>query len=402
MLFLENLLTALEQVWANKLRSVLTVLGIVIAVTSTLVVVAVVQGFAGYVTTFLVGLGTNAIWVFPERPQRYETTPVLAEMVRGDVEEVQNACPAIEHLSPLIIRQVSINYLDRDAKVELQGVSAEFQHIRNFYVEVGRCFGPVETDNNRAVCVLGREVLRHLHADEGIVGGDITFEGKRFRVLGILEKKGSFFGNSMDNVMMVPYTTVLDLYPEASRQLAFMAAAATPTQVPEARAQITTVLRRRHHLSPDQPNDFRIASQDEVLREFNKLSTVATSVLTGIVGVSLLVGGIGVMNVMLVSVTERTREIGLRKALGARRRDILLQFLTEAAVLSTSGGLVGVGLGYAVVGVMALHPDMVDVAVPLWAVGLAVGFSMMVGVVFGLLPAFKAAILQPIDALRYE
>lgn len=402
MLFLENLLTAVEQVWANKLRSVLTVLGIVIAVTSTLIVVAVVQGFAGYITNFLQGLGTNAIWVFPERPDRYETTPVRAEMVRGDVEEVQNACPAIEYLSPLIIRQVTINYLDRDVKVELQGVSSEFQHIRNFYVEAGRCFGPVETDNNRAVCVLGREALRHLRADEGIVGGYVTLEGRRFRVLGVLEKKGNFFGNSMDNIMLVPYTTALDLYPDATRQLAFMAAAQTPALVPEARAQITTVLRRRHRLTPDQPNDFRVASQDEVLREFNKLSTVATSVLTGIVGVSLLVGGIGVMNVMLVSVTERTREIGLRKALGARRRDILLQFLTEAAVLSTSGGLVGVVLGYAAVGVMALHPDMVDVAIPLWAVALAVGFSMMVGVVFGLLPAFKAAILQPIDALRYE
>jgi putative ABC transport system permease protein len=217
-----------------------------------------------------------------------------------------------------------------------------------------------------------------------------------------LEKKGSFFGNSMDNILLVPYTTALDMFPDAQRQLAFMAQALTPKQVPEAKAQIDTALRRRHHLSPDQPNDFRIQTQDEVLKEFNKISLVATGVLTGIVGVSLLVGGIGIMNVMLVSVTERTREIGLRKAVGARRRDILAQFLTEAVVLSTSGGLFGIALGYAITAVAGLHPDMVDIKVPFWAVLLGVGFSLGVGVIFGLLPAFKAAILQPIDALRYE
>jgi putative ABC transport system permease protein len=181
-----------------------------------------------------------------------------------------------------------------------------------------------------------------------------------------------------------------------------MAQAESAQHVPEAKAQITDVLRRRHHLSPDQPNDFRVQTQDEFLQQFNKISLVATSVLTGIVGVSLLVGGIGIMNVMLVSVTERTREIGLRKALGARRRDILAQFLTEAVVLSTSGGLIGIVLGYAITYIASLHPDMVDISVPYWAVLLGVGFSVGVGVVFGLLPAFKAAILQPIDALRYE
>jgi putative ABC transport system permease protein len=402
MLLLQNFLTALEQIWANKLRSVLTVLGVIIAVTSTIVVVAVVQGFSGYVTEFLRGLGTNAIWVFPDRPNRFDTTPLRAEMTLADVEEVEQSCTALDRISPLVIRQVKVTYMDRDAKVDLTGAHENFQHIRNFYVEFGRCFGHLETDNRRPVCVLGREVLRHLKTDEGIVGSHVAIEGKRFRVIGVLEKKGSFFGNSMDNILLVPYTTALDMFPEAQRQLAFMAQALTPKQVPEAKAQIDTALRRRHHLGPDQPNDFRIQTQDEVLKEFNKISLVATGVLTGIVGVSLLVGGIGIMNVMLVSVTERTREIGLRKAVGARRRDILAQFLTEAVVLSTSGGLFGIALGYAITAVAALHPDMVDIKVPFWAVLLGVGFSVGVGVIFGLLPAFKAAILQPIDALRYE
>jgi putative ABC transport system permease protein len=402
MLLLQNFLTALEQVWANKLRSLLTVLGVIIAVASTLVVVAVVQGFSGYVTNFLQGLGTNSMWVFPEMPDRFDSHPVRAELVQADVTEVEQTCSAIDRLSPLVIRQVKVNYRDREAKLDLQGVSSDFQHIRNFFVDTGRCFGDVETDNRRQVCVLGREALKNLHADEGIVGGHVTLEGKRFRVIGLLEKKGSFLGNSLDNVILVPYTTALDTFPDAVRSLAFMAQARTPAQVPEAKAQIIDALRRRHHLGPDQPNDFRIATQDEVLKEFNKISVVATSVLTGIVGVSLLVGGIGIMNVMLVSVTERTREIGLRKAVGARRRDILAQFLTEAVVLSTSGGLAGIALAYGITALAALHPDMVDLAIPWWAVLVGVGFSMGVGVVFGLLPAFKAAILQPIDALRYE
>jgi putative ABC transport system permease protein len=402
MLLLQNLLTALEQVWANKLRSVLTVLGVIIAVTSTLVVVAVVQGFSGYITDFLQGIGTNAIWVFPDYPSRFDAVTVRAELTMADIEEIDRSAPAVHKVSPLVIRQVKVSYLDRDAQIELQGVSEDFQEVRKFYVDKGRCFGPLETENRRQVCVLGREALRKLKTDDGVIDSHITIQGKRFRVIGILERKGSFFGNSMDNVLLVPYTAAVDMFPDAERQMAFMAQAESAQHVPEAKAQITDVLRRRHRLGPDQANDFRVQTQDEFLKEFNKISLVATSVLTGIVGISLLVGGIGIMNVMLVSVTERTREIGLRKALGARRRDILAQFLTEAVVLSTSGGLIGILLGYAITYVASLHPDMVDIAVPYWAVLLGVGFSVGVGVVFGLLPAFKAAILQPIDALRYE
>jgi putative ABC transport system permease protein len=230
----------------------------------------------------------------------------------------------------------------------------------------------------------------------------VTVMGKPFRVVGVLEKKGSFLGDSQDNMLLMPYTTAEDLFPEARRALAFMVQAESPTLVPEAKAQITSTLRRRHRLGPSQPNDFVIRSQDEILEQFNKISNVATWALSGIVGISLLVGGIGIMNVMLVSVTERTREIGLRKAVGARRRDILAQFLTEAVVLSTTGGLIGIALGYAITHLAALHPSMVDIAIPYWAVLLGVGFSVGTGIVFGLLPAFKAAILQPIDALRYE
>lgn len=402
MLLFQNFLTAVEQLWANKLRSVLTVLGVIIAVTSILVVVAVVQGFAGYVSNFLQGLGTNVMWVIPEIPRTWDTTRVKAEMVQADLDEVDQSCSAVGRMAPFVFRQVKVKYLDREVKCEMQGTTADFQPIRNFYVEVGRCFGPVEVENRRAVCVLGREVIRNLNADEGIIGASVILMGKQFRVIGILETKGSFLGNSQDNMMLIPYTAAIELFPDSRRQMAFMAQAESPDMVPEAKAQIINALRRRHRLGPNQPNDFRIESQDEILEQFNKISSITTAVLSGIVGVSLLVGGIGIMNVMLVSVTERTREIGLRKAVGARRRDILMQFLTEAVVLSTAGGLIGIGLGYGIVYLAGLHPAMVEVSVPYWAVMLGVGFSVSTGVIFGLLPAFKAAILQPIDALRYE
>jgi putative ABC transport system permease protein len=402
MLVLLNLLTACERLWANKLRSVLTVLGVVIGVTSTLVVVAAVQGYSVYVNNLLLGMGTNAVWVFPGRPPGYYETPGRSRLTLADIEEVERSCPAVARTAPFLVRDVRVGYAGRDAKVEMQGTSPDFQSIRNFYVNAGRFFGPVEIKNRRRVCVLGREVLRNLEADDGLVGGYVTVNHQRFEVVGVLEEKGSFLGRSLDNLVLVPYTVALEMFPEGQSELPFMAQAESPAQVPEALAQVVSALRRQHRLGPDQPNDFRFTTQDEILQQFRKARVLAASVLLAVVAISLLVGGIGITNVMLVSVTERTREIGLRKAVGARRRDILAQFLTEAVVLSTLGGLLGVLLGYAATYLAGRHPSMVEMSVPPWAVLLGVGFSVVVGVVFGLLPAFKAAMLQPIDALRYE
>jgi putative ABC transport system permease protein len=403
MLLWQNLATALEQLWANKIRSVLTVIGIVIAVGSTIVVVAIVQGFSGYIADFLQGLGTNAMWVIPERPPRHRhARPLPAEMVQADIDAVEQTASAVERIAPFVVRTVQVKFRNREIVTQMVGTSPNFQYVRNFFVDVGRCFGAVETDGRRQVCVLGRDILYKLDADEGIVGNFVTINRQRFQVIGLLERKGSTLGESQDDVILVPYTTASKMFRTAQRHLAFMAQATSPELVPEAQAQIIDALRRRHGLSPSQPNDFRIFTQDEILKQFNKVSIVGTAVLTGMVGISLLVGGIGIMNVMLVSVTERTREIGLRKAVGARRRDILAQFLIEAMVLSSAGGMAGVGLGYAATYVGSLHPSMVDISVPLWAVMLGFGFSAIVGVLFGLLPAFKAAIIQPIDALRHE
>jgi putative ABC transport system permease protein len=295
-----------------------------------------------------------------------------------------------------------VKYRDKDTKVEIQGCSPDLQYIRNFFVDIGRSYGPVEVRNHSAVCVVGREVLRNLEADEGIIGQHLIINNRRFEVIGILEEKGSFFGKSLDNIIHLPYSIATEMFPETARAMPFIVEAASAEQVPEAQAQLVNALRRQHHLGPNHPDDFRIVTQDEILRNFNRIKTIAAGVLIAVVAISLLVGGIGITNVMLVSVTERTREIGLRKALGARRRDILAQFLTEAAVLSTLGGILGIALGYAVTFVIRTHPVMASVDVPQWAVLLGLGFSTLVGLVFGILPALKAAMLQPIDALRHE
>jgi putative ABC transport system permease protein len=399
-----NIRGALEQLWVHKIRSILTVLGMVIAVSSTITVVSVVHGFTAYAAQLLQGMGTNAMWVWPERPSGEAGQRLgRVEMDLDDVAEVERRCAALGGVSP-VVRQldVKVRHGRESASVALEGVSAEYHAIRKFFVRIGRPFAVIDVERAHHVCVVGSEVVRKLNADDDLVGLSILLGGQRFRVVGILEEKGSLLGKTQDDVVLVPHTIALKMFPSQRRKVAFAARAGSELQVPEARSQITNLLRRRHRLAAYQPNDFNIRTQDEVLVAFNSLSLVATAILAGIVGISLLVGGIGIMNVMLVGVTERTREIGLRKAVGARRRDILVQFLTEAVVLSLTGGMIGIAFGYALSSLASLHPQMIDVVVPGWAVGLAFSISALTGVVFGLLPAVKAALLNPIDALRSD
>jgi putative ABC transport system permease protein len=399
-----NIITALIQIWANKARSLLTVLGIIIAVTSIITVVSMVEGFGKYVTDFLRGLGTNMIVVYPEwiRGPRGEFLR-RAEMTIEDIQAVDANASAVRCTSPLIWTRATVEYgRQKLDNIETRGTNELFQRIRKFYVDTGRFFGAIDVENGAPVCVLGREVLRKLECDESVVGDYVHIDGQRFRVIGLLESKGSFMGDNQDEMMVIPWTTALKMYPEVRKYLAFYVEAMSEDRIPEAEGQFVRILRQRHGLKPGDRNDFGVFKQDEILREFHQIRTIATSVLAGIVSISLLVGGIGIMNVMLVSVTERTREIGLRKSVGARRRDILTQFLTEAVVLSTVGGAIGIALGYTISHIASMHPSMVEVNVPLWSVALALGFSAAVGIFFGIIPAFKAAIIHPIDALRHE
>ncbi len=400
----QNIQTAFIQIWANKARSVLTTLGIIIAVTSTITVVSFVQGFGDYVTNMLRGFGTNIMFVVPWAPTGMQGRMIgRVSMDIHDQRAVGSECDKVRRISPMLFTSGTVEYGRGKAEnVEIQGVTEAFQTIRNFFVEKGRFFGPIDVDHGTYVCVLGREVLKLLEVDDSIVGEYVFINQLRFRVLGILEAKGNFMDENQDNIVLIPDTTLLKMLPFFARWMPFIVEVTAEQDTEEASLQISRVLRTRHGLQPGQPNDFRIFRQDEMLRDFQRVRMIATSVLAGIVGISLIVGGIGIMNIMLVSVTERTKEIGLRKSVGGRRRDILLQFLTEAVALATVGGVIGITLGYSICAIASLHPVMVKIVVPIWAVLLALGFCVGVGVLFGIIPAFKAAILHPIDALRHE
>lgn len=399
----QNVLTALVQIWANKARAILTTLGIIIAVTSTITVVSFVQGFGNYVTDMLRGFGTNMMFVFPWSGDDHGVMIGRITMDIDDVRAVGARCDKVRRISPLVFSATTIEYgREKIEGAEIQGATEQFQPIRKYFVDKGRFFGPMEVENGAYVCVLGRNVQGLLGANDQIVGDYVYINATRFRVLGILEEKGNMMGENQDDLVLIPFTTALKLSPMSQYFMPFIVEATSEQEIEECSLQISRVLRECHGLQPGAPNDFRILRQDEFLRDFERVKVIATSVLAGIVGISLIVGGIGVMNIMLVSVTERTREIGLRKSVGGRRRDILFQFLTEAVVLSTVGGTIGIALGYGICKVASQHPSMVDVPVPAWAVALGLSFSAGTGVLFGIIPAFKAAILHPIDALRHE
>ena len=400
----QSVFTALVQIWANKARSVLTTLGIIIAVTSTITVVSFVKGFGTYVTDMLRGFGTNMVFVIPEFPSGMRGR-MLGRVVLDleDVRAVGARCDKVRRITPLLFDRATVEYGRQKAEnVNLRGATEQFQTIRNYCTDAGRFFGPIDVDNANQVCVLGRGLLKLLECDGKVVGDYIYLNGVRFHVLGLLERKGNAMGESQDELVVIPYTTHVKMSPFMRQFMPFVVEATGEQDVEEASLQMTRVLRERHNLRPGQPNDFRLLRQDEFLRDFARVEMIATSVLAGIVGISLIVGGIGIMNVMLVSVTERTHEIGLRKAVGGRRRDILLQFLTEAVTLATAGGVIGIVLGFSICGLASRHPTMVNITVPAWVVLIALGFSAGVGVIFGIIPAFKAAILHPIDALRHE
>lgn len=400
----QNILTAFSQIWANKGRSFLTTLGVIIAVTAIITVVSFVEGFGRYMTNMLRGYGTQYMVVWPDTTWEEEVAGLgRVTMDDRDIEAVRTECADVQRITPFLFTETNVVYRSASAKqIPTRGVTEAYQVIRNYYVDRGRFFGPLDLEHAAPVVVVGRSVLKLLQCDESILGDMIQIGDRRFRVIGILEPKGSFMGDDQDQTVMIPYTTMLQMFPQMRTTMRFLAEARGEDVIDQAEAQIRRVLRRRHGLSFGQPDDFGIQRQDQMLHQFGRMRTIAASVLAGIVSISLLVGGIGIMNVMFVSVSERTREIGLRKSVGGRRRDIMLQFLTEAVVLSTAGGAIGVLLGYLFSYVAGLHPQMVDIQVPLWSVLLALGFSAGAGVLFGIIPAFKAAILHPIDALRHE
>jgi putative ABC transport system permease protein len=308
-------------------------------------------------------------------------------------------------MSPFILGRATVKYKDRKHNpLMIIGATENYQDVTNQTVDRGRFFSQVDLENHRKVTVIGPKIAEDLNLGPNPLGKEIYIDVYPATVIGLMEKKGQNLGMDFDDIVYVPFSSAVNLFGRnAADQVQIRLQATSTERVEQVKDGIGRLLRQRHKIPGSEPDDFEIQTQDEILKTVNKVLGSVTAVVGGVVGIALLVGGIGIMNIMLVSVTERTREIGVRKAVGARRQDVLVQFLIEAITLSLIGGGIGLALGYGLgVLVSKLIPGFPPAHVPIWAVGLAIGFSAGVGIFFGIYPAAKASRLDPIEALRYE
>ncbi len=404
-MILDNLRIALRAIFANKVRSTLTTLGIIIGVAAVIAVVSIVQGLNFLIATQLEGVGATYIRVqWRDNPNDPDLAGREVTLTYEDGLAVADNASAVKYFNPIFFRGERVHYRDRHHATTLLGVGAFHQEVNNHWVERGRFFSDLDLGRRSRVAIVGEDIVDELELGDEPLGTEIVVGTASFTVVGVMQEMGEVFGQSRDDVVLIPVTTARDIYGrEAFKRLILDFQAVSAEKVELAKDQITDILRTRHSIPEGKPNDFQVVLQEEILRTTGSILGTVTSVVAAVVGVALLVGGIGIMNIMLVSVTERTREIGVRKAVGARRSDILIQFLIEAVTLSLLGGLIGVlsGWGLGVLGAKAI-PGFPPAHVPLWAVLLGFGFAALVGVFFGTYPAAKASALDPIEALRYE
>jgi putative ABC transport system permease protein len=396
---------ALRAIMRNKLRSSLTILGIVIGVGAVIAMVSIGQGAKVMVEKQIESMGTNVLLVVPistthKTAKGSPTGPIT--LTPEDAIAIEKECSAIDYVSSTIRTTTQVVYGNLNWATSIQGVVPDYQIIRNWPLESGKFIGVQDVNTMSKVCVLGKTVVDNLFGTLDPVNKWVRVNNMPFRVIGVLSAKGqSATGQDQDDVVLMPFKTVQRKIMGVTYVGAIFASSISSEAQPEAIGQIASLLRQRHRLKPNEENDFNVISMIEFASTIMETSRTMSILLGSIASVSLIVGGIGIMNIMLVSTTERTREIGIRMAVGAREKDILLQFLTEAIVLSSIGGVIGVIFGIVASRLVSYFGGWPSLLSPP-AIAIAFLFSNLVGIFFGYYPASKASKLNPIDALRYE
>ncbi len=410
MQFLESILQALASLKANKLRSLLTLVGVIIGVTTIIAVVSIISGMNKYVADQLATLGPNTFfidkWGIIFSEDEWLKAMKRKDLTIDDMKAVQSGCPSCEEVGALAQTNLKVKYRNQYLNdVEVKGITANMEKITEILTESGYSPTEFDVDHRRQVALIGWEIQDKLFGGIDPLGKEIKIGDDLFTVIGVAKKRGSFLGENQDNFVRIPITTFHKLFYEKTSGwnywFAIFVKASDYRSVEKAQDEARLILRARRHLKYHDPDNFGIKTADAFMQIWKNFTLGAFIAMIGISSIALVVGGIGIMNIMFVSVRERTREIGIRKAVGAKRKNILWQFLAESATISVIGGLIGILLGFAGAKILSLVVHL-PASVAIGSVIAGIVMSLSVGIFFGVYPARKAAKLDPIEALRYE
>ena len=399
----EYFTVALDSIFQNKVRAFLTMLGVIIGVMSVILLVSLGEGAQAYVEKEFAGLGSNLILVTPGKQETTGMVPIVAGSFKklryAEAREIERKAAGVKEVSPVVMGAGNVRIGERRRDVLVLGVTPAFEPVRNLHVRIGRFIEQEDIDRNTRVVVIGQKVREELFGDRNPLSEKVFINMRKHMVVGIMESKGMTLGVDVDNICLIPITSGQQMFHGGEDELfQIIAQATSPDDIDVAKESIHQILFAAH----DFTDDFTIVDQTSMLSTLDSIFAALRVMLAGIASISLLVGGIGIMNIMLVSVRERTREVGVRKAVGATKSDIALQFVIESITLSCLGGAIGISLGFlGTFGLRTFYPSF-PVYASTWSIVMAFLFSMSVGVFFGVYPALKAASVDPVEALRYE